>query len=244
MNEVINLLKGHQSIRKFKEEQIPKEWLEEIIDAAQMASTSSFLQAYSIISINDKVVREEIAALSGDQKYVSSAPTFLVFCADLHRLNEACKKHGVPYESGYTETFIIATVDAALAAENTIIAAESLGLGGVFIGGIRNNPSRMSELLGLPQEVYPVFGMCLGFPDHTPGPKERLPRSIVFHEEVYQNPDESELDAYDERIRAYYIERTRGKKKESWTESVSEKVSHETREHMKRFLEGKSLNQK
>ncbi len=244
MNEILKLLKAHQSIRKFKEEPIPKAFIDEIIEAAQMASTSSFLQAYSIISIGNMAVREEIARLSGDQKYITSAPTFFVFCADLHRLSLACEKHGIPYESGYTESFIIATVDAALAAENTIIAAESLGLGGVFIGGIRNNPSRISELLNLPDEVYPVFGMCLGFPDHSPGPKERLPRDIIFHEEVYTEADESVMDAYDERIRSYYIKRTHGKKKESWTESVSEKITHETRAHMKSFLESKALNQK
>lgn len=244
MNDTLKLLKSHQSIRKFKEEPIPKAFINEIVEAAQMASTSSFLQAYSIVSIGDMDVRNEIAQLSGDQKYVMSAPTFFVFCADLHRLNLACKKHGVPYESGYTESFIIATVDAALAAENTIIAAESLGLGGVFIGGIRNNPKRISELLKLPEEVYPVFGMCLGFPDHTPGLKERLPVNVIFHEEVYKDADESIMDAYDERIRNYYIERTHGKKRESWTESVSEKISRETRAHMKSFLESKALNQK
>ncbi|GAU78758.1 oxygen-insensitive NADPH nitroreductase [Fusibacter sp. 3D3] len=244
MNETLKLLKSHQSIRKFKEDPIPKAFIEAIIDAAQMASTSSFLQAYSIISIGDMAVRSEIARLSGDQKYIVSAPTFLVFCADLHRLSLACKKQGVPYESGYAETFIVATVDAALAAENTIIAAESLGLGGVFIGGIRNNPKRISELLKLPDEVYPVFGMCLGFPDHAPGPKERLPKKVVFHEEVYKDADESVMDAYDERIRAYYIERTHGKKSESWTESISEKIAHETRDHMKSFLESKAFNRK
>ncbi|MBF4691688.1 oxygen-insensitive NADPH nitroreductase [Fusibacter ferrireducens] len=244
MNDTLKLLKSHQSIRKFKADPIPKNFIDEIIEAAQMASTSSFLQAYSIVSIGDMVVRNEIAQLSGDQKYVTSAPTFFVFCADLHRLSMACKKHDVPYESGYTESFIIATVDTALAAENAILAAESLGLGGVFIGGIRNNPKRVSELLRLPEEVYPVFGMCLGFPDHAPGPKERLPRDVIFHEEVYKEADESLMNAYDERIRNYYIERTHGKKRASWTESVSEKMAHETRQHMKSFLEDKALNQK
>ncbi len=243
-NDVLKLLKSHKSIRKFKETIVEKDVIRTIVEAAQGASTSSFLQAYSIISIHDPEKRQLLAEWSGDQKYVASAPEFLVFCADLHRLNLACSKHGLPYEAGYTEAFIIATVDAALAAQNAMIAAESLGLGGVYIGGIRNNPDKISDLLKLPDEVYPVFGMCLGYPDHNPDVKERLPISAVFHEETYKTPDEKEMDAYDERIRAYYIERTKGKKRESWTESVGTKIANETRPHMKGYLESKKLNQK
>ncbi len=83
-------------------------------------------------------------------------------------------------EDGFIELMLIASVDAALVAQNVLVAAESLGLGGVYVGGIRNDPDKMSELLNLPDRVYPVFGLCLGWPDQDPDRKPRLPQSLVF----------------------------------------------------------------
>lgn len=240
-NPVLSLMKSHRSIRKFKDQPLDPGAIEAILAAAQAASTSSFLQAYSILQLSQGTTRERIATLSGDQTYVAQAPLFLVFLADLHRLRQMCELHGQPYSGGWTENLLIATVDAALAGQNALLAAESLGLGGVYIGGIRNHIAEVSELLALPQEVYPVFGLCLGYPDQDPQTKERLPRPLMVHQDTYQEADSEVLQAYDERIRAYYIERTKGKVSESWSEGVAAKLSKEMRPHMHDYLKSRGF---
>lgn len=239
MNPVIETMLNHKSIRKFIEKPVPGEQLDLILRSAQSASTSSFLQAYSIINIVDKEKRSKLRSLSGDQEYIETAAVFLVFCADLNRMKSVYAQAGKTsdYESGWTETFIIATVDTALAGQNALLAAESLGLGGVYIGGIRNNPEAVCELLNLPDEVYPVFGMCLGYPNQSPEVKERLPAAIVIHEDAYKELDPEVLHAYDEKIQSYYLNRTHGKIRDTWSDSILKKFEKERREHMKSFLQ-------
>lgn len=245
MNEVIKLLKSHRSIRKFKEDKVDEEKIVEIIEAAQSASTSSFVQAYTIIKVNDCEARKQIAELSGDQFYVETAPVFLVFCADLNRLDLTCRMNDTEMKDGFTETFIIATVDAALAAQNALIAAESLGLGGVYIGGIRNNPEKMCELLDIPQNVYPVFGMCIGYPNQNPDVKPRLPLEVIYKQDKYSaDGDEEKIREYDRLIRDYYIKRTKGKRDDFWSKQMAEKMEQELRPHMKDFLEGQGFKMK
>lgn len=242
MNEVIKLLKSHRSIRKFQDKLIDDALVQQIIEAAQCASSSSFVQAYSIIGIKDGETKKKLAHLSGDQPYVESCPLFLVFCADMQRLDMSCKMHDTQMIGEYTESFIMATVDTALAAQNAMVAAESLGLGGVYIGGVRNHPKEISALLELPQFVYPVFGMCLGYPNQNPEIKPRLPMDVVYKEEKY-NPldDERKIKEYDEKIRQYYIQRTKGKRSDTWTQQMAEKMQNETRPHMKEFLASKGF---
>ncbi|WP_432401967.1 oxygen-insensitive NADPH nitroreductase [Wukongibacter sp. M2B1] len=245
MNEVIRLLKSHKSIRKFKEDMVDEEMIRAIIEAAQSASTSSFVQAYTIIRVNNMETRKEISELSGDQFYVEQCPVFLVFCADLNRLNLACKMNGTEMKEGFTESFIIATVDAALVAQNAMIAAESMGLGGVYIGGIRNNPHKMSELLNLPINVYPVFGMCLGYPNHDPDVKPRLPLEVIYKQDKYEDSDdEDRIREYDKITREYYIKRTKGKRDETWSKQMANKMEKELRPHMMEFLKTKGFEMK
>lgn len=241
MNQTLELMLSHRSIRKFTDQLVDAHHLDSIIRAAQAASTSSFLQAYSIIDVKDQVVRTQLKKLCGDQEYVEKAPVFLVFCGDMHRIKTVCD---ATYESGWTEAFIIATVDAALAGQNAMLAAESLGLGGVYIGGIRNHPQEVSQRLKLPEEVYPLFGMCLGYPDQEPEIKQRLPKPIVYHVDYYSEMDEATLEAYDTKISDYYAKRTKGKIRDTWSESVNKKFSQEKREHMLKFLQDRGFIKK
>ncbi|NEW07775.1 oxygen-insensitive NADPH nitroreductase [Paenibacillus sp. SYP-B3998] len=234
MNEIISLLQNHRSIRKFTKEAVSSEQLSAILTAAQAASTSSNIQAYSVIGITDVEVRKQLAALAGNQGYVNECPLFLVWCADLHRFEQAVQLHGNTPVTGNAENFIIATVDAALAAQNAAIAAESLGLGVVYIGGLRNNPSEVSQLLELPQLVYPVFGMCIGTPDQEPLLRPRLPQEAVYHENRYTDKP-SAINVYDETIRTYMKERTGGKVDTTWSKEMAGKAMR-PREHMKSFL--------
>lgn len=238
MNETINLLKNHKSIRKYKDQPIEAEKLKAIIECAQCASTSSFIQAYTIINVVDMDNRRNIAYLAGDQSYVEQCPLFLVFCADLNRSKTSCEINDKTMAEANTETFILATVDASLAAQNTLIAAESLGLGGVYIGGIRNNPSEICKILNIPSGVYPVFGMCIGYPSVNPDKKERLPRDVIFKTDVYNiDGDATLIKKYDAHITDYYEKRTKGKRVDTWTNQVSGLMSKPQRPHMKDFLD-------
>ena len=242
MNDVIELLKKHRSIRKFKLKVIKEEMVLSIIEAAQCASTSNYIQAYTIIQVCDAAVRKEISELAGPQPWVEQSPLFLLFCADVKRLDGACSIHEKKMEKGNAEQFIIATVDTALVAQSTMIAAESLGLGGVFIGGIRNNPDRICELLDIPDNVYPVFGMCLGYPDDDPERKPRLPVDIVLKKDRYSTEgDMQRLKAYDETTCEYYNLRSTCSRDDTWTGQMAEMMSKVMRPHMKGFLNRKGF---
>ncbi len=244
MNPTIELMRNHRSIRRFTDKAIEKNHLNAMIEAGQSASTSSYLQAYSVVRVTDRDKREKLALWVGNQKYVDTAAEFLVFCADLNRLFWACEVNGKAMSTGWTELTLIAAVDAALMGQNVLLAAESLGYGGVFIGGIRNNPDKVSDLLGLPDQVFPVFGMCLGEPDQNPDPKPRLPLTSVLMDNEYQEPDQAVLGPYDEHVKAYYINRTGGKIDHTWTQQVSGKLTLETRPHMKTYLTSKKLSER
>ena len=141
----------------------------------------------------------------------------LVFCADLHRAGWCCEQSGKTMADGMTEHFIIATVDVALFAQNVVVAAESEGLY-CYIGGLRSDPQQVSDLLALPEHVYPVFGLCLGYPDQDPECKPRLPLEAVLMEEHYQSVNKALVAEYDETMRAYYQRRTGGKLDRVWSQ--------------------------
>jgi FMN reductase (NADPH) len=242
MNKTIETMRAHRSIRKFKDKAISDEMLETILTSAQCAATSNFIQAYTIIRVEDRQNREAIARLSGDQQWVIDAPVFLVFLADLNRLEAACQKHAKEMTNGYMEQFIVATVDTALIAQNTLLAAESLGLGGVFIGGIRNNPKKICDLLNIPEKAYPVFGMCLGYPDDLPPVKPRLPLEGFFRKDTYQaDGGDAVLEAYDETTSKYYLSRDSNLKDETWSAQMAGFMSKVIRPHMKAFIESKGF---
>ena len=245
MNNVIELLQNHTSVRKFKDKLVDDLLFNEIIQASQYASTSNHIQAYTIIRIKDQAKKKILAKLSGDQPYVEQCPVFLVFCADVHRLENACIMNNETIESSSTEVFIMATVDVALVAQNIMIAAESAGLGGVYIGGIRNNPQDVCDLLQIPDHVYPVFGMCLGYPEKINLTKPRLPSSIILKEDTYSTDgDEKSLKEYDNLISTYYKERTNNKRRNTWTEGIATFLKEKQRPHMKEFLYNKGFEMK
>lgn len=238
MNSTIELLKSHRSIRKFTTEPVPQATLETLVEAGQAAATSSFIQACTLIQINDTDNRRLLSEYAGNQAYVAEAPVFMVCCADMRRLQLACELNDAPMQSGFTEQFITATADVALFTQNLTIAAESLGLGCVYIGGIRNNIAAVSELLNLPERVYPVFGLCIGHPDQNPEVKPRLPVSVVLKQDSYQDQNDAEIiSEYDHAVRDYYQTRTGGTKDMTWSKQMSGMLSKEARPHMLAFLQ-------
>lgn len=246
MNETIQLLMKHRSIRRFTKQPVPREQLELIIAAAQMASTSSNVQAYSIIHVVDTERRQKLAAMAGNQAYIEECPIFLVWCADLFRLREAYGLHGDTKDAFMhtAENLVVATVDVALAAQNAAVAAESMGLGIVYIGGIRNQIEQVSELLELPELVYPVFGMCIGYPDQQPELRPRLPMEAVLHMDKYlSKPYRTALANYDSVTKAYMLKRSAGKISKGWTEGIHAKLAKPTRLQVKTYLARQGFEQ-
>ena len=237
MHEIHDLLRGHRSIRKFTDEQLSDETVADIVRTGLTAATSSNLQATTVVRVRNPETLGRIAEIAGGQKQITTAPVFLVWCADLHRTRMACEMAGGSMTSGMTEQFVIATVDVALAAQNAVVAAEAEGLGICYIGAVRNDPQTVSELLELPDDVYPVFGLCIGHPDQNPEVKPRLPIEVVLKEETYDDSgDPDRIAAYDEEMRQYYRSRTGGNKESSWSEEMAGLVDGERRPHMKQFL--------
>ncbi|CAM4290399.1 oxygen-insensitive NADPH nitroreductase [Vreelandella rituensis] len=235
MNPVIDLLKSHRSIRKFTDQPVSKELLKELIRAGQGAATSSHVQAYSVIHVKNSENRQKVAELAGGQAYVSTCGAFLVFCADMKRPTDAAEHTGAQVVRGMTEQLLVATVDTALMAQNVAIAAESIGLGICYIGGIRNNPQQISDLFSLPDHVYPVFGMCLGYPADQPDVKPRLPVEAILKEDTYQD-DRDQVAAFDETMHAYYQTRSSGHKDSTWSKNLTPLFSTKLRSHMRNFL--------
>lgn len=245
MNPVMEAQLAHRSIRQYTDQKIDEALFHQLIRCAQGAASSSFIQAYSLVQVTKPETREKIATLAGGQKWIQSAAEFLVICADLTRVEYCCVEQGLGELEGQAEHYLAATVDAALMAQNLMLAAESEGLGAVFIGGIRNDPQQVSELLSLPQQVYPVFGLCLGWPDAEPDLKPRLPVDVILHKDTYDNSRcASDVEAYDAQMLSYYGSRGANNKMSNWSEQTAAAVQMKKREHMMSFLQSQGFNKK
>lgn len=220
MTPTIDLLQNHRSIRAFSTQPIAPEARGAIIAAAQSASSSSFLQCSSIIRITDPTLRQTLAHYCGDQQHVADAAEFWVFCADFHRHLDIFPQAQI----GMAEQLLLGCVDTALMGQNALIAAESLGLGGVFIGGIRNHIADVTTLLSLPQQVLPLFGLCLGYPAAMPDLKPRLPASLVVHENGYQPLDKAALAQYDQQLGDYYQQRGSNRRRDTWSAHAAKRA--------------------
>ncbi|HEX2943332.1 MAG TPA: NADPH-dependent oxidoreductase [Rhodopila sp.] len=192
-NDHIALLLSHRSVRGYRPDALPDGTLETLIAAAQSAATSSNLQAWSVIAVTDPARKAQLARLANNQKHIEQCPLFLVWVADISRNRRLAEQEGVTLEVlPYQETFLVAAIDAALAAQNAVIAAESLGLSTVYIGALRNKPTEVAATVGLVPGTFAVFGMCVGYASATAAAevKPRLPQAVVLHRETYGAPDE------------------------------------------------------
>lgn len=232
MTPTIDLLCAHRSIRHFTDQPVTREQREAIIASAQATSSSSFLQCSSIIRITDRAMREQLVALTGGQQHVAQAAEFWVFCADFHRNFEISPEA----KPGLAEQLLLGVVDTALMAQNAFTAAESLGLGGVYIGGIRNNIEAVGELLQVPKHVLPLFGLCLGWPADDPGLKPRMPASLLVHENHYQPLDRDALAQYDEELANYYLTRGSNTRRDTWSDHIRRTLIKENRPFILDYL--------
>lgn len=207
VNDIITHLLSHRSVRAFLPRRLPEATLEMLVAAAQSASTSSNLQAWSVLAVEEPAHKSRLAELAGQQDFIRQAPLFLAFLADHARLGRVGAARGTQLEGlDYTESYIIAALDAAFAAQNLMVAAESLGLGCVYVGALRNHPEEIAQELGLPPHVMGVFGMAIGYPDPAVRAevKPRLPQSVVLHRERYGAAAEPDaIAAYDATLKDF-----------------------------------------
>lgn len=238
MNPILQAQTAHKSIRSYTDQTIDESLLNQLIQCAQGAASSSFIQAYSLVQVTNKNNRKKIATLAGGQKWIESSAEFLVICADLTRVEHCSLEQGLGKLEGNAEHFIAATTDATFMAQNLMLGAESVGLGAVFIGGIRNDPSQVAELLNLPDQVYPIFGLCLGYPNDEPDLKPRLPVDVILHKDSYDNTRcADDVQAYDAQMNTYYQSRGYNQKSSNWSEQTANAVQKKKREHMLNFLQ-------
>ena len=226
-NAVLESLLAHRSVRAFLPDAIPQGALETAVAAAQSAASSSNLQIWSVVAVSKPERKARLAELSGRQKHIVEAPLFLVWLIDFDRLTQLTPDGDPRCEAfDYTETFLLGAIDTALAAQNAVSALESLGLGTVFTGGIRNHPAEVAAELSLPPRVFPLFGLVVGRPDPSrpAAVKPRLTQHSVLFEETYgwSESRRAAAHAYNPRIRAF--QREQGMPEKDWTLQARERT--------------------
>jgi nitroreductase len=197
MSPTIDVIRQHRSIRRFTDDPVPDADIIRAVEAGQAASTSSAVQAYSILQITDAAVRARLAELTGPQEKVATSGAFFIVCGDVRRHRILAERAGRSYDARL-EAFLVASIDASLFAQNVSLAFESLGYGICYIGGLRNALDEVDALLDLPFGVYAFFGLCVGVPAEDPEPRPRLPVEAVLFRDRF--PDDAEVH---EHIRAY-----------------------------------------
>nr|WP_106782425.1 oxygen-insensitive NADPH nitroreductase [Lysinibacillus timonensis] len=243
MSEVRDLLRSHSSVRKYTGEQLSKETVIDLIETAQMAASSHFVQAYSVIWVTDEEKKRKLGELSKNEFQFETAGASFLFCVDFKRLQIAGKKHNVDIVADSAENVLVGVADVALFAQNFVIAAEAKGYGICYIGGARNNPSDISELFGLPEYVFPLFAMTIGTPTKRNETKPRLPVEAVLHENEYDiQKYEQLLDEYDATMESYYTSRSSNNKISNWTKQMADFLITQRRPHIKEFLASKGFN--
>ncbi|MDK4569076.1 oxygen-insensitive NADPH nitroreductase [Kingella kingae] len=236
---------AHRSIRKFSDEPISAEMFDAIIHAGQMASTSSFMQAVSIVRVTDRAIRAQIREVCANayqgklgHHYVENCAEFLVFCVDTARHTQLVPDAQIEW----TEVLLTGAVDVGIFSQNVLLAAESLGLGGVFIGSLRNDMTTISKLLDLPHGVMPMVGICLGHPAQEPVQRPRLPVTVVVSENRYRPASADELAQYDEVVHQYYL--TRSNMDLTWSQQIAANLRGEVRPNALAYLQSQGFAKK
>lgn len=236
MTETIKLMKAHTSVRRFKEQEIPQADLEEILTAGQMASSWKNFQSYSVILVRSQEKKDALYELV-PQEAIRQSAAFLFFVGDLNRAEKGANLHMATFQPQGVEGLLITSVDAALTGQNTLLAAESLGYGGVIIGLVRYKSEEVAALLNLPDYTYPVFGIALGVPDQQHDVKPRLPlNQVVFEEEYQEQPVAAILD-YD-KVQADYAG---ARATTSWSQRLAEQFGQAEPSSTRKNLEQKKL---
>ncbi len=195
-NEVIKCLYERASVRSFTDKEVSKEVLNTIIDAGCHAATGGNLQPYSIIEIRSQEKKQALYDTGVMQPIVKNAPVNLLFCIDWHRSEEWAKANYAPYalRQSYRH-FWIAFQDTIIAAQNVCTAADSLGLGSVYLGTVESCFDELRPMFNLPEGVFPVVIVSLGYPKKYPEPAKKLLYESIVHKEAYSSPEKIKINS-------------------------------------------------
>jgi len=216
MNEVIRGLYDRKSVRVFEDREISEKDRDMILTAAAMAPTAGNQQLYTILNITDQALKDRLAESCDHQPFIAKAKLVLIFCADCSKWRNAFECAGAQPRKPGTGDLMLAVTDAAIAAQNAVTAAESLGIGSCYIGDIMENCEIHREMLGLPKYVFPAAMLVFGYPTQQQRERvkpERAGMQHIVHENGYRVMDEAELRrmfdtrcgerGYDEWMRAF-----------------------------------------
>lgn len=235
---LLELMAAHRSVRRFEPRPLDEELVSRSVAAARLASTSSNVQGYSLLQVTDPAQRAELRVLCGDQEQVERAGAFFVVSADQRRHRLIAEDAGRAFAPNL-ESFLVCVIDAALFAQNLVLAFESQGLGCCYIGGLRNRLPEADRLLELPRDVFPLFGLCAGEPAEDPAPRPRLAPEALWYRDRY--PDDEGLRAaireYDRRMADWYA--ARGLVGRDWSGSIWRKFAKPAREQLFAFFTSK-----
>jgi nitroreductase len=191
--------------RRYAERPVPEPLLRLLLGTAFSASSKSDFQQASVIRVQDRRSRNRLASLVPDMPWIGNAPVFLVFCGDARRLERIGESRGHQHDNGKLEGFFNAAVDVALVLQTFVLAAETAGLGCCPISVIRDHAAAVGEILDLPDKVFPVAGLCVGYPTAAGHISMRLPLEVTVHVDRYEERGLGEaIDAYDRRRDARY----------------------------------------
>lgn len=226
-NQTLQTLLNHRTIRTFKDQQLDQEIVEKLISAASHTATSMFMQQFSVISVTNPTTKHAIAEITGHSHAQNNGHLF-VFIADQYRnylIGQAANQSTDLL--GEADRLFAGVYDASIASEALTIAAESMGLGAVYLGSILNEPQQMIDLLQLPKLTFPVFAVAVGYPTSIPQQKPRLPLETIHFTNQYTLPTNysSILDNYDAQLTDYYQHRGTNTRVETFRHNIERQIS-------------------
>ena len=202
-NDLIGRVLSRKTVRRYSDAVPDEDLLDLLVGAALSASAKSDFQQASILRVSDPARRAAIGALFPSMPWIGLSPVFFVFLGDARRLQRIGELRGKPVRNGTLEGFFNASIDAALAMQTMILCAESAGLGVCPISVIRNEIDKVAAILELPDLVFPIAGLCLGYPQGDGFVSLRLPRGATMHRDRYDDSGlPTALDDYDRRRNA------------------------------------------
>ncbi len=190
----------HRSHRRYTAQPVGDDLLRLLFACALSAPSKSDLQQADIVHVRDAALRKEIAALLPDNLWIAAAPVLLVFCANNRRTRQVAELRGKTFANDHLDAFMNAAVDAGIVLMNFITAAEAAGLGCCPISSVRNHAQKISDLLGLPEWVFPLAGLCAGYPDEAGVITPRLPLDVTVHTDRFnEEAIKAKIEGYDQR---------------------------------------------
>lgn len=195
MNNTIQELFHRKSVRVFTGEPISKEKKELILTSAVQAPTAGNQQLYTILDVTDQKLKEKLAVTCDNQPFIAEADMVLIFVADCQKWYEGFKDVGANPRNPGVGDLMLAVTDASIAAQNAVVAAESLGIGSCYIGDIMENAELHKEILQLPEYAFPAVMLVFGYPTKQQMYREKPERVKllhVVHENTYRNMERQE----------------------------------------------------